>query len=929
MVSLHHYLPPQPTSFVGREDEVLAITELLENQHCRLLTLVGPGGIGKTRLGIEVAERFVKPATETDPISFFPDGVYLVTLQSVASVTSIIPAIAVAIGFEFYEARDQAKQLINHIGDKLLLLILDNLEHLPDAGNPIDELLSGAPRLKLLATSREPINLRQEWLFHVEGMPFPHSENEATDTYDATRLFVERARRVRHDFSSVDDQDCVVRLCRLVDGMPLAIELAAAWLKSLSCMEVVAEIQHNLDILKTDMRGVPDRHRSMRAVFDQSWQLLDREERDLLMMLSVFRGGFRREAAEQIAGASLQNLSALVDKSMIALQSSGRYQLHGLQRQYGAELLRMSSDLETATRDRHCEYFTAFMDRPVRDFYGYGSKEKIKEIDADIDNMQTAWNWAVARGRFRDLHRCITGIYRYAWHRSWPIGVEQAFHRGLIALRVAEPGPDRDVTLGWALVHQSMVDLRMGRLQKAKEQAEESIAILEPLNARREMSDAFAARALVSRFERGRDPEEVIALHLEAAALLNETGEYGMEAYMYGNLGGLYYDIGQYHESERWNQKTLELSRRIDDPRNEILSLASLGRHALTFGEYGKARQYLLESLEIARAIEISGFANMALIRLGQVSMAVGDLETAERYFQECLVSARELGRPYNIANNLVNLAHALVSRKEYGEATALYQESTHYYEGSRVIQAESLMGLGQIACEQGSYAEAQRLHKESLGICEENGYRLLAVKNKDSLGRIAMTANLVFDAKSNFTAALKESVSIGTPPLILESLVSIGELIAYEGDRKGAAELVFLVMDHPASRAESKDRATRLLGQLESDVTVGNTESMDTRIVQDDLISVATKLLARLTVAGESAASAKTATSQSLLEPLSERELELLRLVAEGKSNREIALELTLALGTVKSHLHNIYQKLGAGSRTQAIIRARELDLL
>jgi len=929
MASLHQNLPPQPTSFIGREREVLAIIKLLEDKHCRLLTLVGPGSIGKTRLGIEVAERIVNPTAETELISLSLDGAYLVSLQSVASVKNLIPTIAGSIGFEFYDAHSQEKQLINHIGDKQLLLILDNLEHLPDAGDPIDELLSGAPRLKLLATSREPINLRQEWLFHVEGMPFPHSENKATDTYDATRLFVERARRARHNFSLDDDRACVVRLCQLVDGMPLAIELAAAWLKSLSCMEVVAEIQHNLDILKTDMRGVPDRHRSMRAVFDHSWQLLDREERDLLMLLSVFRGGFRREAAEQVAGASLQNLSALVDKSMIALQSSGRYQLHELQRQYGAELLRMSSDLETATRDRHCEYFTAFMDRPVRDFYGYGSKEKIKEIDADIDNVQTAWNWAVARGRFRDLHRCITGIYRYAWHRSWPIGVEQAFQSGLIALRVAEPDPERDVTLGWALVHQSMVDLRMGRLQKAKEQAEESIAILEPLNARREMSDAFAARALVSRFERGRDPEEVKALHLEAAALLNETGEYGMEAYMYGNLGGLSYDIGQYHESERWYQKTLELSRRIDDPRNELLSLASLGRHALTIGEYGKARHYLLESLEIARALEISNFANMALNRLGQVSMAVGDLETAERYFQECLVSARELGKPYNIANNLVNLANVFVSRKEYSEATALYQESRHYSEGIPIVQAEMLLGGGQIAYGEKKYADAQKLHEESQEICKENGYRQQKAKNDDALGRIALAQQLVSTATSHFRASLQESVSLGAPPVILETMISIGELFAHEGDRAGAADLAMLVMNHPASRSESKERASRLLEQPKSERFIEDIQAADRKLAQDDLESAAAHLLNQLTVARELSASAKIASSQPLLDPLTERELELLRLVAEGKSNREIALELTLALGTVKSHLHNIFQKLGVSSRTQAIIRARELNLL
>jgi predicted ATPase/DNA-binding CsgD family transcriptional regulator len=906
MVSPDHYLP-----------------------HCRLVTLVGPGGIGKTRLAIEVAERFVRPKTETNSIDLFPDGLFVVTLQAVASVNNIIPAIASVIGFRFYEARDQGKQLVNHIGDKQLLLVLDNLEHLLDAGDPIDELLTGVPRLKILATSRKPLNILQEWLFHVEGLPFPRSENEVVVGYDAIRLFAERARRARHDFSLDDDQECVVRLCRLVDGMPLAIEMAAAWLKSLGCMQVVKEIQRNLDILETTMHGVPDRHRSMRAVFDQSWQLLDRQERDLFMMLSVFRGGFRPVAAEKITGAVLQNLSALVDKSMITLQRNGRYQLHELQRQYGAEQLSKESELETAVRSRHCDYFMAFMDRPFQDFHGYGGNETLMEIDADIDNFQAAWNLAVAQGRFRDLHRCTDKLYHYAWHRSWQAGVEQAYHDSLIALRGAEPGPERDVTLGWALAWQSLVDLWMGRLQKARKRAEEAIAILEPLDARRELAAAIGARAWVSRFERGRDPEEANALLTRAASLFEETGQYGMQGLMYVNLGGLNFDFGRYPESEHWYQKSLKLSRRINDPRGETYTLANLGRHALLFGEYGKAHQYLLESLEIAKVLKNSYLINTALNRLGQIATAAGDLQSAECHLEECLASSRKLGKPYSIARNLLDLAHVLAARKEYKKATALYQESTHYFEHGRVIQADRLLGLGQIAYGEGLYAEAQRQHEESLRLCKENGYRLQKAQNIDALGRIALANSLIFETKSHFGAALRESVSIGAPPVILESIVSIGGLFAFEGDEEGASKLALLVMNHPASRAESKERATRLLRQIESVMAIDDTESMDTRVGQDDLISIAAELLAQLTIEEETISAAKIAGSQPLLDPLSERELELLRLVAEGKSNREIAAELFLALGTVKSHLHNIFQKLDANSRTQAIVRARELDLL
>ncbi|MCP4415327.1 MAG: tetratricopeptide repeat protein [Chloroflexi bacterium] len=920
MAYLHHNLPLQPTSFIGRNNEVTAIVKLLADSHCRLLTLVGPGGIGKTRLGIEVAAQFVKREKDDSPISLFPDGVYLVALQSVASANNIVPTIAGAIGFEFYETRHQTDQLIKYIGKKQLLLLLDNVEHLENAGEPISELLAGMPQLKMLVTSRESLNLQEEWLFHVEGMPVPDSESEAVDDYGAVRLFVERARRVRHHFLLNNERACVVQLCQLVDGLPLAIELAAAWLKSLSCHEIVTEIQKNLDVLETDMRGIPERHRSMRAVFEYSWQLLDHQESALFMALSMFRGGFRREAAEQIAGASLKTLSALVDKSMVAVQENGRYQLHELQRQYGAEHLEKEPDMETAVHDRHCDYYMAFMDRPFGDFYGYGGKETLQEIDADIDNVQAAWNWAVENGRFQAMHRCVVGLYHYSFLRSWHAGVKNAFHDGLNALRRAEPNRERDVTLGLLLTFQGSVDLWMSRPQDAIKLAEESIAILKPHDARYELAGAFVTRAWGVGFDHSRNPEEAKALMLEAAVLLEETGQHELQGFMYSNVGRLCFNLGQHQESERWEQKSLALSRKINDPRLEASTLGHLARLALMLGRYGRAHQFLLEGLEIANALENHSLIISTLNKLGLVAIATGDFETAEHCFQECLARAKEWGKPYEIADNLINLAHLTAVRQEFVLAMALYQESTQYTQGSRSLQAERLWGLGQIAFGQGTHEEAQRLHEESLQICRENNYRLQKVKNEDALGRIAFAQGLMAKAQNHIKTALQESIAIGAPPVILASVTSGGELLAYEGDETGAAELAQIILNHPASQAASKTRATQLLK---------NDAAIDKRISQDSLESAATQLLNRFTSAKEGISAAKMAASQSLLDPLSERELELLRLVAAGKSNREIAAELVLALGTVKSHLHNIYQKLNASSRTQAIVRAKELDLL
>lgn len=929
MLKTRHNLLPQSTSFVGRESEVATISELLVNETCRLVSLVGPGGIGKTRLGIEVAERFVKSEANARTNTFSPSSVYLVPLQAVAATDNVLPAVANAMGFEFYEARSPERQLINYIGDRQILLILDNMEHLLDAGDLIDALLSNTPGLKLLITSREPLNLSQEWLFHVEGLSIPSLVDETSDDFDAVQLFIERARRVRYSFSTDDDQACVVRLCQLVDGMPLALELSAVWLKRLSCHEIVSEIQRSLNILKTDMRGVPDRHRSIRLVFDYSWQMLGQEERELFMKLSVFRGGFLREAAEQIAGSTLQSLSNLVDKSMVVAHRNGRYQIHELQRQYGREKLSKVPEIETAVRDRHCQYFTAFMDRPFGDYYGFGSKEMLKEIDADIDNVQVAWDWAVAGGRFRDLHHCIIGLYHYSFLRFWTQGIDKAFYDAEIALRRAESGLDRDVTLGLLLAMGSSADLWMGRPQRGKERAEESVTILEPLDAPRELAAAYVSLVWVARFDRGRDPDETIGMMLKAAEQVEESGQYGLLGFVYGTIAGFFYDIGRYRESELWDLKGLELSRSYGDPRGESGELRHLGRQALTFGQYTKAREYLKKSLRIARELEASVLITSALNLLGQVAAAMGDLALAEQYIQESLDIASEWGKSYEIAYSLICLAHVNVAKQEFEIAVDQYQEATHFLGNVRSLQAERLWGLGRLAFWKTRYAEAQQLHEESLEICRENNYRLQAVKNEDALGRVDLANSFISAATTHFRAALRESIAIGVPPMILDSLISVAELLVHEGDGAAASDLAQSVANHAASQAESRERANRLIRQIYVDVSIKNMEATGMHQDESDLRSVAASLLERLSTSETSTLSTKVTPSQTLIDPLTVRELELLRLVAEGKSNREIAAELFLALGTVKSHLHNIFQKLHAGSRTQAIVRARELDLL
>jgi predicted ATPase/transcriptional regulator with XRE-family HTH domain len=347
-------LPAFPTPLIGREHEVEQLSQLLCDSQCRLLTLVGPGGIGKTRLAIETASRMQHT---------FADGVYFVPLASVNSTRFIVPVIADAIGFTFHYAgdADPKTQLLSYLKEKRVLLLIDNLEHLLSTPGieVLSELLANALKVHLLATSRESLCLQGEWIFEVHGLPVPENlQMEGFAQNTSVELFLQRARRTHVEFNATAESfPAILRICHLVDGTPLAIELAAAWVRTLTCDEIAKEIESSLDFLSIAARDIPARHRSMRAVFDHSWSLLSDEEQSVLSRLSVFQGGFSLAAAEQIAGATVFTLSNLVTKSLIRRSGKDRYDLHELLRQYVKTRAQTNRDDYEATEGRHSAYY--------------------------------------------------------------------------------------------------------------------------------------------------------------------------------------------------------------------------------------------------------------------------------------------------------------------------------------------------------------------------------------------------------------------------------------------------------------------------------------------------------------------------------------------------------------------------------------------
>jgi predicted ATPase/DNA-binding SARP family transcriptional activator len=378
-------LPPQPTPLVGRTREVAEITELLADPQLRLVTLVGPGGVGKTRLSLACAAQVAEQ---------FADGVAFAPLAPVHDVATVYPALATALALTFAGTSELAAQVHHFLHNKTLLLVLDNLEHLLTEVDFVVTLLAEAPQVKLLVTSRERLNLQEEAVYTVGGLPLLTEASDESADSAALQLFLQAARRTRSQFQpTTDDLPAIAQICRLVDGIPLGIELAAAWVHLLSCQEIAAEIGRNLDFLATPARNVPERHRTLRAVFDHSWHLLTPGEQRLLRQLSVFQGGFTRDLAVAVTGATLPVLGALVNKSLLRRNEDSRYELHEQVRQYAYRKLH-DADEAVTTRDRHLTALLAL----VRTAESSAKRAAWAPVEPELTNLRAALEWSLTLG---------------------------------------------------------------------------------------------------------------------------------------------------------------------------------------------------------------------------------------------------------------------------------------------------------------------------------------------------------------------------------------------------------------------------------------------------------------------------------------------------------------------------------------------------
>ena len=593
--SQKHNLPAQTTPFVGRETELEALFNLFSTADVRQVTIIAPGGMGKTRLACELAQR---------QLFKYRDGVYIVELAPLKTLDAIIPSIADAIGFRFNEREpDTKRQLLDYLAKKSMLLVFDNYEHLTEGTSLITDILQASENIRILATSRHRLGQSSESLFTLDGMDVDEWQTvESALESSAVQLFINSAKRVRPDFRlEQDDLANLSRICRLVHGMPLGIVLAAAWLEMLTLKEIADEITQSIDFLETDMVDIPERQRSLRAVFDYSWSHMEANEQAVFSKLSVFTDSFSREAALAISGANLRNLMNLINKSIIRRdQESGYFTVHHLLHQFGFEHLKQSGEVNTIF-DQHCTYYLEFLIKRETALADKRQLSALDDIERNWKNILFALQHALEYRKTDLINRVITPLSIFLSARK-PIQ-ESFVVFDLIRLAYAPPIGDIP-SLVWA---KASIRFNPDWYYDFDDYSVEKELLLQTLQLATSADDQHEVVYCLSRLGYraywDNNLDEAIELIETGISLGQEIDAQAQVARCMDRLSDCFTAKGDRDQAYKTRQEAYELAHEIGDLQTEVNCLESLSDDAHFHGDYSRAESYLEIALKISRRL--------------------------------------------------------------------------------------------------------------------------------------------------------------------------------------------------------------------------------------------------------------------------------------------------------------------------------------
>jgi predicted ATPase/DNA-binding SARP family transcriptional activator len=763
-----HQLPVQFTPFVGRATELGRISQWLDDPNCRLLTITGPGGIGKTRLAIQAAE-----ARRGD----YLNGIYFVSLEEVDSADNIPVALAVALDVAWESHLPPTAQLLDYLRPKEMLLVLDNFEHLLPAGIALlRSLMTAAPDVQLLITSRERLQLQAEWVLPLGGLTYPQTAEEtATVAYESLQLFTTAANRALAGEMLVNQKlQSVAELCRLLDGLPLGIELAAAALPYYPLEQLLAGLHQEMDVPTTGGHDLPDRHRSLGALFAHAWKLLAPAEQQVMQALALFQGGFDLEAAQMVAGADLRVLTNLISKSWLRHDGRGRYTLHPLLRQH-AQKKAGETGQAMIIAGQHAHYYAQRVAGYAPWLQGGRQQEAVAALLVELGNVTNAWRWLVAQMDTTQLFLMLNPLYRFFQMSS--------------------------------------------RLQQGIELFEPAVAAAE--------TPALAAHlcCCLAAFQLQLGEYEAADVHLQQAwqnADVLVAADKARIRQLEGELARLQ---ARYVEAETAYQEALALS---PEPAVAAEAYLGLGRLAIPRLQPVAGREQLEAALALYQSLVDQWGIAEALRWLGTLAEHRGDYEEAEQRLLASLAMRRTLGDRRGLVSTLNALGNVSCVRDEYEQnwrkrGERPFEDGRRYYEeglaiareiGARPDIAILLGDLGTIYVEWGEDGEALRLFEECKAISQALGDELGVVFARRQIGTLALRRGQLAAAERELKAVLQQGLAVQASREVLYALMEWGKLQALAQPEWGAALLKWVIAQ-PDANQEMRDDAGRALAKL------------------------------------------------------------------------------------------------------------------